>query len=335
MPWDVLGQSHLTDYLSRCLDRERLSHALLIEGRRHSGKTTLAKRIAQAANCTGEDDKPCLECAQCQRVEASLHADVIHVDLNLSRTIEGRESVSTITIDTVREVERTINMNPFEGRRSVVIVNRAEDMTVQAGNALLKTLEEPPPAAMFLLLTEQEDELLPTIRSRCQLLRVKPVSQRELSQYIIKNHGVPEPGAASISLYAQGRPGLAVKAAQDTSLLENRDAGIMRVRDLWQETLAEKFKYASETASLYSSDKEEARNKLQHWLHWWRDVLMVQSGAGDWVNNPAHEEALQQVAGALTAKETAKIIRRVMSTMEAIESNANPRLALETMMLNI
>ena len=184
MPWKILGQDHLIARLRPALEQGRESHAYLLTGPPHAGKLTLAREIAQAVNCLRRSGAPCHECVQCQRIADGLHADVRVVDIEYSRMVEGRNTVTTITIDAIREMERTVNLNPFEGSRSVIIIDGAGAMTPEASNALLKTLEEPPPGVLFLLLAEDEEALLPTIRSRCQAMRLLPMSRRRMIDYL-------------------------------------------------------------------------------------------------------------------------------------------------------
>ena len=145
MTWKTLGQDHLLARLQPALEQGRESHAYLLTGPPHVGKLTLAREIAQAVNCLQGPGSPCGQCVQCQRIANRLHADVRVVDLEFTRTVSGRDNATAISIDAVRELERTVNLNAFEGSRKVIIVDGASTMTVDAANALLKTLEEPPP----------------------------------------------------------------------------------------------------------------------------------------------------------------------------------------------
>ena len=171
---ETLGQDHLIARLQPALEQGRESHAYLLTGPPHVGKLTLAREIAQAVNCLQGPGAPCGQCGQCQRIADGLHADVRVVDIEFTRRVEGRDNVTAITINAIRELERTVNLNPFEGARTVIIIDGAASMGPEASNALLKTLEEPPAGVLFLLLAEDEDALLSTIRSRCQTLPCCP-----------------------------------------------------------------------------------------------------------------------------------------------------------------
>ena len=335
MPWKTLGQDHLIARLQPALERGRESHAYLLVGPPRVGKLTLAREIAQAVNCLRGPGAPCGECGQCQRIADSLHADVRVVDIEFSRMVEGRNTVTAITIDAIRETERTVNLNPFEGSRSVIIIDGAGAMTPEAANALLKTLEEPPPGVLFLLLADDEEALLPTIRSRCQALRLLPMSRRQMIDYLGEQRGASEDDADRLYRLSRGCLGWALWALDDPQLLEQRQADLERMRETMGAGLDTRFSYASEVATLFGSNRAAARELLALWLRWWRDLLLIKEGVEEYLHNADQADVLRAHAETLTIAQIAAFIRRLLTTMAALDANANPRLALETLMLNV
>ena len=345
MAWKTLGQDHLIARLQPALEQGRESHAYLLTGPPHVGKLTLALEIAQAVNCLalskalleGEPARgaPCGECAQCRRVADRLHADVRVVDLEFTRTVSGRENATAISIDAIRELERSVNLNPFEGSRSVVIIDGASTMTVDAANALLKTLEEPPPGVLFLLLTDEEESLLSTIRSRCQTLQLLPMSRQQMMDHLAVNHEVAGEEADRLYRLSRGCLGWALQALADPQLLDQRQADLERIRETVSAGLDAKFAYASEVASLFGSNRPAARELLSLWLRWWRDLLLLKEGADDYLHNADQAEELRAHADKLTTAQVAAFIRRLLDTLAALDANASPRLALETLMLHV
>ncbi len=333
--WRTLGQDHLIARLQPALELGRESHAYLLIGPPHVGKLTLAREVAQAVNCLRGPCEPCGECVQCQRIAAGLHADVRLVDIEFSRTVEGRNTVTTITIDAIRELERTVNLNPFEGSRLVIIIDGAGAMSPEAANALLKTLEEPPPGVLFLLLTDDEDALLPTIRSRCQALQLLPMSRRQMIEFLTQQRDVSEEEADRLYRLSRGCLGWALGALDDPQLLEQRQADLERMWETVSAGLDARFSYANEVASLFGSNRPAARELLALWLRWWRDLLLVKEGAEEYLHNADLSDELRVHAGTLTTAQIAAFIRRLLSTIAALDANANPRLALETLMLHV
>ena len=335
MTWKTLGQDHLITRLQSALELGRESHAYLLTGPPHVGKLTLAREIAQAANCLRGPGGPCGECVQCHRIAGGLHADVRLVDLEFTRTVSGRENATAISIDAIRELERTVNLNPFEGSRTVIIIDGAGTMTVDAANALLKTLEEPPPGVMFLLLTDDEESLLPTILSRCQTLHLLPMSRQHMMDFLARNHAVSEDEADRLYRLSRGCLGWALQALGDPQILDQRQADLERLRETVGAGLDAKFTYASEVATLFGSNRSAARELLSLWLRWWRDLLLVKEGAEAYLHNADHADALRTHADTLTTAQIAAFIRRLLETLAALDANASPRLALETLMLNV
>ena len=345
MPWKTLGQDHLIARLQPALEQGRESHAYLLTGPPHVGKLTLAREIAQAANCLSSSSPPleggtiggvpCGFCVQCQRIADGLHADVRVVDFEFTRKVEGRDNVTAITINAIRELERTVNLNPFEGSRTVIIIDGAGSMTVDAANALLKTLEEPPPGVLFLLLADDEDALLSTIRSRCQTLPLLPMSRRDMLNYLTQHRGASESDADMLYRLSRGCLGWALRALDDPQLLEQRQADLERMREAVSAGLDTRFGYANEVASLFGSNRPAARELLSLWLRWWRDLLLVKEGADEYLHNADHADALRAHAETLTTAQIAAFIRRLLETMAALDANVSPRLAMETLMLNV
>ena len=340
MPWQTLGQDHIIARLQPALERGRAAHAYLLTGPPRCGKLTLAREVAQAVNCLAGPGAPCGECGQCRRIAAGRHADIRLVDIEFSRQVEGRETVSAITIGAIRELERTVNLNPFEGARTVIIIDGAGAMTPEAANALLKTLEEPPPGVLFLLLATDEEALLTTIRSRCQTLPLLPMPRRDLMQYLLGQTGpdgrpVSEAEADLLCRLSRGCLGWAINALNDPQLLDQRQADLERLRETAAAGLDARFAYATEVATLFSANRPAARELLSQWLRWWRDLLLIKNNAPEYLHNADQSQHLHAHAAALTTPQIANFIRRLQTTMTALDANASPRLALETLLLNV
>ena len=340
MPWQTLGQDHIIARLQPALEQGRAAHAYLLTGPPRVGKLTLAREVAQAVNCLQGPGAPCGECVQCRRIAAGRHADIRIVDIEFSRQVEGRDTVTVITIGAVRELERAVNLNPFEGSRTVIIIDGAGSMTPEAANALLKTLEEPPPGVLFLLLADDQDALLSTIRSRCQTLSLLPMPRRDMLAFLTQQTGpdgcpVTEAEADLLYRLSRGCLGWALNALTGPELLEQRQADLERMRETISAGLDARFAYAAEIASLHSANRPAARELLSQWLRWWRDLLLIKADADQYLHNADHAPALRAHAAALTTPQITAYIRRLQTTLAALDANASPRLALETLLLNV
>ena len=330
--WQIRGQQHLVRALENSLRLEHLSHAYVLVGPPHVGKTTLALDIARAVNCLDPEERPCSQCLQCSRISASQHADVRVIGLQREEESSSRKEIG---IDTIREIHHQASLNPYEGHYRVFIFDGAEYLSEEAANALLKTLEEPPPQILIMLLTSQEESLLPTIRSRCQRLELRPLPKEQMILELIDNHNVSEEQAEEIARLSRGCLGWALSVQSDPDLVETRRQRLERISSLIDANLEERFHYASELAFIYFRDRDEAREILYLWLSWGRDLLLLAQGATEYVYNVAWLEALEKQAGMLTEHHQIEFIEKIQQTLDALEQNANPRLALEVLMLSL
>ena len=240
-----------------------------------------------------------------------------------------------IRIEQVREIESFLNLTPYEGACKVVMVDGAELMNTAAANALLKTLEEPPPESLLLLLTANEEALLPTIRSRCSALYLKPVPKSDLQERLTLDHAAEPETAELVARLSRGCFGQAVNALRDYQALEQRQADLERLMQVCQGGLDVRFDYAAEVATQFGRDREAARELLYLWLRWWRDLLLVKEGGEEYLHNSDLATALRLQATQLSTGDVVAFLKRVNHTLEALDANANPRLTLEAMVMGL
>ncbi|MBS7123945.1 MAG: DNA polymerase III subunit gamma/tau, partial [Coprobacillus sp.] len=178
---DVAGQSHVTITLKNAIKENRIAHAYLFAGPRGTGKTTIAKILAKAINCTG-DQPPCNECPNCKAITQGDHPDVIEID-----------AASNNGVNEVRDLIDKVKYAPINAKYKVYIIDEVHMMTPEAFNALLKTLEEPPAHIVFILATTEPHKILPTIISRCQKFDFKRVDEKDIInrlEYVLKEEKV-------------------------------------------------------------------------------------------------------------------------------------------------
>ena len=329
--WRTFGHDMAVELLKRSLEEGRLSHAYLLAGPRQVGKMTLAVDLAQALNCTGEN-RPCGECGQCQRIARGLHADVRVVALTGDEREDGRGRVA-ISIEQVREVQREASLKPYEGRRRVFIFDGAEHLSEEAANCLLKTLEEPPDQVTLLLLTSDRDALVPTLVSRCQLIELRPIPVAIVSQVLQDGYDVGKERADETARLSEGRPGWAIEAATHPEMLQDLSDKLGAIEGLVRGGPEERFAYAASLALKVGRDRDSGRRELALWLAWWRDVLLVKEGGAEFVTHPSRSGTLRSAADALSRAQVTGALNAVRETVEHLERNVNPRLALEHMML--
>lgn len=215
----LLGNERIKDNLRAGLRRNRMSHFYLISGPEGSGKRTLAKLLAAALMCTGEE-KPCGGCEGCRKVLGDVHPDFITVD---------DPEKKTVPVDLIRQARADIYVQPNEGQRKIYLFPRGQDMGIPGQNALLKILEEPPSYGVFLLLTDNPERLLPTVRSRCTELALQSVPELILRRELQRRF--PEAGPDTLSAAISrsgGYLGQAIKLLEGANELPQQTAGFAK-----------------------------------------------------------------------------------------------------------
>lgn len=331
-PWGLIGHEAAIRELDRGLRAGRLSHAYLITGPTHVGKMALSIRLAQAVNCHAPEDVPCLQCSSCRRIGLGQHPDILVVEPGA--TDEGRAR-RDIGIDDVRALQHTATLNPYEANSRVFIVNGAELLSEEASNSLLKLLEEPPPRSLLLLLTSGADGLLSTIRSRCRRLDLRPASLSDIATLLEEQEEMPADEAQKVARLSLGCPGWAIAAAQDPSILDERTEEAGRILQLVQGGMEQRFAYSGELAGIFFRERDAAKEQLYLWLRWWRDLLLVKEGASQYAADSDYLTQQQQLAERLSTAQIVGFLQTMDRTIDALDANANARIALDVMMLKL
>ncbi|MCK4863129.1 MAG: DNA polymerase III subunit [Dehalococcoidales bacterium] len=329
--WQIIGQTRAVSLLQHSLESGNLAHAYLFIGPSHVGKMTLAVHLAQALNCEAAE-RPCLECASCEKIKAGSHSDVQVIGLTRN---EDTGEAMLISIGQIEDLQHDANLPPFEGKHKVFIIDPAELLSLPAANRLLKTLEEPADKVTFILLTIN-DRLLPTtVISRCQRLELPPLSVAEEAKALMDRLGIEPERARLLAGLSHGCPGWALAAAGDDSLLQQRDQELSRMLDTIKADYVERFAYVSRLAARFTQNRGAVYDILDLWLDYWRDLMLVKLDHHDMITNIDRKDELVEMAGGYRLNQMKDFIKSISSTAEQLRQNVNTRLALEVLMLDI
>ncbi len=325
----MIGNTWAPELLRHHIAEGQVRHAYLITGSDGIGKRTLALDFARALLCSEppSEGEFCKTCRPCVLVEGMVHPD-LHV------VVPEEEKVGLL-VDDVRDLQHKIALTPIEGDRRIALLPDFDRATDNAANALLKTLEEPPGKVVFLLTARDQEGLLPTIVSRCEVIRLRSVDKETLKEALIKQ-GYSADEAALLAGVSAGLPGRALALGENKAALEERDERLDELIGLLSTDIAERLAYAEP----FISKKEDLKTKrdrmlliLETWLSFWRDLLIASSGAEATRGNPDRLDDVDRIVDRLSLQQVSSVIHLIQDTMNSIEMNANIRLAMENLLL--
>ena len=321
--WNLLGHEWAVDMLRQHVAQDAARHAYLFAGAPGVGRRTLALRFAQALNCTQplEPGVPCGTCRDCKQIQTMQHPDLTIVQADS----EG----GTLKVDQVREARRSLTLKPYQSRFRVALFLRFQEANDNASNALLKTLEEAPAYAVLILTADQAEGLLPTIASRCEVLRLRPLPLEGVEAFL-KQHGADDQQSRLIAHVSGGRPGYALRLLQNPSALASREEKLNDLQALLSDTRAERFAYAEKLAK----DKDGLRGVLLLWLSYWRDVLLCAGAMPAMLANIDRAQEIEALAGRLQLAAARRVVFALEKSLAQLDANVNPRLLAEVLLLD-
>ena len=321
---DVVGHRDIIQYIQDAVQQKKVSHAYILNGQRGSGKKMLAKLFAMALQCESDKSEPCGECRSCIQANNGNQPDIITVK---------HEKPASISVDDIRtQVNGDIMIKPYSSPYKVYIIPEADLLTVQAQNALLKTIEEPPEYAVILLLTENADSLLPTIRSRCVMLKLRNIKDKLVKRYLMEQLQIPDYQAELCAAFAQGNIGRAMLLAKSEHFNEIKEEAIQLLKYIDEMELHEIVSAIKEI----NKYKLEVADYLDIITIWYRDVLLYKATAD--VNGLVFSDQLKYIKER-ASKSSYEGIENILDAIEKaksrIKANVNFDLLMELLLLAI
>jgi DNA polymerase III subunit gamma/tau len=342
---EIVGQQHVTRTLANAINSNRVAHAYIFSGVRGVGKTTSARILAKALNCVkGPTAEPDGTCDSCREISAGTSLDVLEID-----------AASNRGIDQIRELREMVRYAPASSRYKVVILDEAHQLTDEASNALLKTLEEPPERVVFILATTRAEDLVETIKSRAQLFQFRALSFKEIAEEIERiareEKLTIEPGAVAVlARAAEGslRDGLSLleqaiaysgEAITDAQVRELLGVVAESVLDSLVEAISEQS--AEMALSLVHRLIGDGQN-LQHFcreaIRHFRNLLVARVCGvdSDLVAAPEDERPrLAEQAARFSEEDLTRFFNTLLATDAELRRAPDPRLHLELGLLKL
>ena len=342
---DVIGQRRLLEKLGAQAIRGDVAQGYELSGPRSIGKHTVALRLAQTLNCAAEPrvSGGCGVCLSCTKIERGIHPDVIHVTRLIDqieqrgeRKGEKKDDRKRITIEQVRDMQQDLALRPLEGRKRVVIIDDAADLSEYAEVALLKTLEEPPSHAVLLLVTPTPSRLMETVRSRIQPLPLRQVPRAEIEAALTKRFGA---AAARYAAVAAGKPGIALTLASDEAARNARAVLEAEFYTLVASRLTDRFAWAADLAESQRDTQkrnEEIESRLVHWGELLRDAAVTAVGAPERATRPERSAQTQKLAAAVSPRDLVDIAQSFERwRRDVVETTVSARMLLELLALKL
>lgn len=322
---DIVGQEQLKEHLENAIRLNKVSHAYIINGERSSGKEFIAKTFAAALQCENRNDtEPCEECHSCKQAQSGNHPDIIFI---------SHEKPNTISVDDIRsQINGDVAIKPYSGPKKIYIMNEGEKMTVQAQNALLKTLEEPPEYAVIIILTSNVNAFLPTIISRCVVLNMKPVKDAQIKQFLMEEMEIPSYKADVCVAFARGNVGKARLLAKSEEFDKVKEEAITLLKYIGDMEIHE-IVAAIKKINEYKFDVNDYMDILSIW---YRDVLLFKATHD--ANHLIFREEIQyirKVADKSTYEGIETIIDALEKSKQRLNANVNFDLTMELLLLTI
>ncbi len=320
----MIGHQWAVNLLQGHIRQGAVRHAYLFTGPRGIGRRTLALRFAQALVCEQPPavGEACGQCRACRQIASQTYPD-LHI-------IQREPSATAIKVEQIRTLERQLVLAPH-GPYRIALLRNFEEAHPSAANALLKTLEEPPSKVVLLLTAESAEALLPTVVSRCEVLRLRPVPFETLRTALETRFAVPASRAEFLSHLSGGRPGYALHLHHHPERLAQRTEALDALLRLLTADRIQRFAFAEQAAQT----REGLQALLAEWLSFWRDVLVLTSGASVALTHVDYRASLEALAASLTSAQALAVVQALTQALDDLEHFVNTRLVAENVMLTL
>jgi DNA polymerase-3 subunit delta' len=324
--WDQLEELQPTvlKMLKNSLLKNRVAHAYLFEGMRGTGKKEIALLLTKALFCKSLQDgyRPCETCNNCHRINSGNHPDVHMVE----------PDGLSIKVDQIRGLQAEFAKKGVESLKKVYLITHADKMSVSASNSLLKFLEEPNPGTVAFLLTEQVQQILPTILSRCQILAFQPLAPQVMIKQLVEN-GV-EPVKAPLLAQLTNNLEEALTLNVDEWFAQAQKI-VVKLYEVLKKNPLEAMVTLQEGWFLHFKEKEQIQRGLDLLLLIFKDLLYIQLDKQEQIVFKGESERLRQYALQTSGRRLSDQMSAILDAKRKLQANMNPQLMMEQLVLKL
>ncbi|NMB27551.1 MAG: DNA polymerase III subunit delta' [Tissierellia bacterium] len=317
----IIGHEKIIENLKNAIDNNQISHSYLFEGEESIGKKMVALSFAKTLLCKKQGLKPCNSCNSCLKFD-----NLNHPDFKLIEPEKNR--ISKKTID---KLIKSMSIAPLESKRKIVVIDNSHEMGLEAQNGLLKTLEEPPSYINIILITSSSNNLIPTIISRCQVVKFYPVENKKIEELLKLNYNKTLEEANFIAHFTQGSVGRSIILSKSEDFFSKREETLKIIDNIVNGDKLTIFN----SIDFFLQNKDSIEEILDIILYWFRDLLIYKEVGKSALIINRDKISLLFNQSFLNTNKINDIIEKTIETKEDIKRNINYQLSIETMLLNM
>jgi DNA polymerase-3 subunit delta' len=334
--WQTRGHQKIVKFLQKGIENHKLAHAYLFSGKENLGKRFLADEFINSVLCKDYhvqnnikmQSLPCNDCVFCNQLSKGIHPDVYF--------LKKEEDKKNIGVEQVREMQKFLCLASFLNSYKIALIDKAEDLSESAQNSLLKILEEPKNKTILILISNDYNLLLPTIVSRCQIIRFLPLADELVFDYLL-NEGASREQASLFTALAHGQIGLAANFYKNQQIFTEYIENVKEFLALFNNNINNQFKILDNLLIGFENNFE-INNYLNKELDYWqlilRDILAIQFNLDNLVINLYFKDKLAELAKIYQSWQIIKLLAKIKEVKQYLTYNINPRLAVENLVLN-
>ncbi len=318
---NIVGNNNIINNLIKSSENDAISHAYILDGKEKTGKELIAKTFAKLLLCENSKSSPCLKCSSCISFESGNNPDFFLID---------NDKKSLGVLDVRQKLIKNLQTKPFKYKYKIFIIKNSHNMTAQAQNAILKTIEEPPSFAVFIFLTKNYNSFLPTILSRCILFKIRPISPYLIENFLISK-GINKNVAKFYSIYSRGSIGKALDISCSEKFISFRKDIISDIEKLDSLDLIQMYNLINK----YEKIKNDIDEVINIYLLIYRDSLIFkQTNNFKYVIQKDIEECIKKISH-MSIKNLINKIEALLKTKIYLSQNSNFNMTMECLFLKL